>query len=361
MSVNTTSLRDPNQNTMIGDIDDLIQKCQLRYLALQREHNLLDREFSNICDPQRLYKFLDELNVRMLQRLRYFVIDLYSVLDYLCYLCYCKYNNNGQPSYSREAKNINFPYKFDLKRSDAPGQEVSFSRRRKQFVRTIFNNIFLPHDQRERFGPHDDNDTEQSYDDDTQRRYDAFEEIILKCQVITVTDASGHSVEDQPAPTDEAQNFNTLHFLRNHSIHRYLGEMFLYEQWLYLNKRNGRKTICTESSLEMEINPDWEFVQLSLGCWISIPSFTSNTNTLGLPKPILLIAANLLAFVIDTRNKLLQTAFPHVDGIPDFDGHKVQLNDDGVHIGNAGDKDHVHYTWNQFDNICHTDNNFYAV
>jgi hypothetical protein len=275
-------------------------------------------------------------------------------------LCYCNYNNNGQPSYSPEAKHINFPYKFDLKRSDAPGQEVSFRRRRKQFVRTIFNNIFLPHDQRERFGPHDDiNDTEQSYDDDTQRRYDAFEEIILNCQVVTVTDASGHSVQDQPAPTDEAQNFNTLHFLRNHSIHRYLGEIYCSQQWLYLNKRDGRRKVFPQRNLGIDNDPDWKYARVSLGSWISIPSFTS--NTLGLPKPLLVIAANLLAFVIDTRNKLLRTAFPHVGGIPDFDGHKVRVNDDGVHIGNAGDQNHVHYTWNQFDNICHTDNNFYAV
>ena len=124
------------EESQIKAIDKLIQKCWLRYYAFEREHFLLNQpaEFN--------------MSEHMSERLRYFATDLYSVLDYLCYFCHCHYKNNRQPSYSKEARNVKFPYK-ELKTSDVPAMEESCRNKTERFLSEHFNTIFGPPEEEE--------------------------------------------------------------------------------------------------------------------------------------------------------------------------------------------------------------------
>ena len=113
------------ENSQIEAIDKLIQKCHLRSVAFQREHSLLD-------NPE--FIISEEL---MSERLRYFATDLRSVLDYLCYFRYCHNKNEGKPSDSQEARNVNFSYNelrmiFDVP-LDGQGQPFEQSVEAKRF------------------------------------------------------------------------------------------------------------------------------------------------------------------------------------------------------------------------------------
>ena len=77
----------------VEKIDKLLRRCQLRQIAFEEQH----------C---RIKEIPSEEMVS--ERLRYFATDLYSVLDYLCYLVYCHFRNGGRLSDSPEARNVKF-------------------------------------------------------------------------------------------------------------------------------------------------------------------------------------------------------------------------------------------------------------
>ena len=319
------------EKDQIKTIDNLIQKCKLRRYAFEREHRLL-----NEAAPQDVETLKNGLIESVPERLRYFAADLYSALDYLCYLCYCHFKNNGNPSYSPEARNVKFPYK-NLKKSnpkksnpkksnpnnpDVDGQEVSFRRQREKFVRDHFTTIFGPED------------------DSAQERYGRFEEMILNCQVITNIGADGKPLKQQDKMKKAATDFSTLHFLRNITAHRNLVDINVHNGWLYLNLLDGSHEFVPKRIPDRDNDRDqWQSIKGSPGCWITIPSFISSRMQNGdMPKPLLIVTENILDFVIYTRDELLKIAFPSVDGpdgdIPEFDRGAVQCGFvDGVHIG----------------------------
>ena len=109
------------EKDQIKTIDNLIQKCELRYSEFQSKYDDLiighvvdTSEDTSVELRRRAAERIGAANYLkewLQQELRYFAIDLYSVLDYLCYLCYCHFKNNGNPSDSPEARNVKFPYK----------------------------------------------------------------------------------------------------------------------------------------------------------------------------------------------------------------------------------------------------------
>ena len=280
---------------------------------------------------------------RVVQRLRYFATDLYSVLDYLCYLCYCHYKNNGNPNNSREARDVKFPYK-KLKESDVHAINDKWENEKRKFVteqhfNTIFNKTGLQLDQ---------------FDDATLQLHNAFKEFILRCQVVTKVNGQGKPVpqNQQPQQSDEAKNFNTLHYLRNTTVHRTLIGIAVQDGWVYVNLRDGSHEVSVGIPERNDDSQNWQSIEVQPGYWITLPSVGSvelKTETVAL----LGILLELLYFVIDTRNELLQMAFS--GQIAEYNRDTVSTGQiDGVRIDQDGDGNGINFiTWAQFDKMYH--------
>lgn len=314
--------------SQIKAIDNLIQKCQLRCFAFEREHHLLNTDRFTMSEE------------RVSQRLRYFATDLYSVLDYLCYLCYCHYKNNGNPSYSKEARNVKFPCK-ELKTSDVPEMKDSCENKTRKFVWEYFNTIFnytfrLPNE----IGP---------LDEVTQQLFNDFEKFIKIFQVMTKVDGQENPVPQNQQP-EQSKNFNTLHYLRNTTVHRNLIDIAVERAWLYVNLQDGSHEVSVKMPERNADPQNWQSIEVSRGCWITLPSVGS--NGLERPKILLPVLDNLLSFVKDTVHNLLRIAFS--DQIPDYHHDTVQTSlSDGVQIHPDGDRTNtVSYSWKEFQEKC---------
>ncbi len=332
------------EKDQIKTIDNLIQKCKLRYYALEREHRLL-----NTPAPQDVEETLKKGQKESVpKRLRYFAADLYSTLDFLCYLSYCHFKNDGKPSNSAGARNVKFPYK-NLKKSDVRGQEDSCEKQRENFAWDHFITIYL-YFQPGQF---------VLVDASTPGRYDRFKKYVLNCQVITKIGPNGQPLQQQDKMEEAATNFNTLHFLRNTTVHRNLVDINVHNGCLYLNLQDGSHEFVPERIPDRDNDPDqWQSIKASPGCWVTIPSFISSRMKNATPKQLLIVTDGILQFVIYTRDELLKIAFPSVDGtdgdIPEFDCGAVRCGEsggvDGVHIGRQPNQ--RDYSWDEFGQKC---------
>jgi hypothetical protein len=332
------------EENQVKAIDNLIQKCKLRYFAFEREHRVLNSLLDQ--NDELAPAFVEHLYEQVPQRLRHFATDLYSALDFLCYLCYCHFRNDGNSINDSTARNVNFTYK-NLKKSDVAGQEVICSTQRSEFVRRQFRTILTCLNTPDVFGP---------LDEVTQQKYDRFEEIIEQCQIITQIGGNGQPVQPQPDQLPDANSFNSLHYLRNTTVHRNFVHIAVQQGRIYVNLQDGSHRILPGPIPEMENDPvHWQSIPTFPGCWIPVRS-----AGLGSPETVMRLAIvtnNIRRFVTDTRNNMLGLAFPQAygepGGIPVFDENKVRYGlDDGVRIGN-----NQHYPWPVFDEKCNIDNN----
>ena len=304
MAAESTSKTTPMttfEEEVIQDIDKLLRRCELRTIAFQIQQAEIQKTTSR------------EL---VAERLRYFAIDLYSVLDYICFLFYCHFRNNGNRIDSSEARNAKFPFKSDLYSSSGE-QETSFARKRNEFCEVQSNFLGLRGEIA------------------TQ-----YEKLILRCQIIIKVEDDGTTpVEPQPQPTDDSQAFHGLHFLRNFSVHRNLVRPVVSEHGLlYYNKKKGSHEIVSNRMPERDNDPDnWERYQVDRAYWIEIPP----VGNLKPFRPITIVAPNLLRFVVDLRNELLNLVF--AEKVSDFDYKVTYGYEHGVRIGN------VRYTKEQFE------------
>ena len=320
----------PWEKSQVTAIDKLIQKCQLRYFALVKVISLLD-------DPQ--FEMSEEI---MSLRLRYFAIDLYSVLDYLCYLCYCHYKNNGNPSYSKEARNVKFPYK-ELKISDVRAMNDSCKNKTRKFVwdhfNTIFNNTGLQPGE---------------FDEATPQLYKAFEELIVSCQVVTKVDGQGNPLvpQDPQDQRHEAKQFSALHFLRNTAVHRHLIDVVVENVWWYVDLQNGTHEFSAEEKPERINNPvRWKSQRLSKTCRLTLPSVCLDGSE-ARKEDLHCTIFKLLDFVKKSRNKLLRMVY---NQIPEYN-HDRMLMTEGGGVCIYRDENIVHNkTREQFNEICGID------
>ena len=298
------------ERDQIKTIDKLIQNCKLTYYAFEREHLRL-----NTAAPQDVDTLKKGLKESVPERLRDFAADLYSTLHFLCFVCHCHFKNHGNPSNSAEARKVQFPYK-NLTKSDDDPQKAICSGQREKFVRDHFTTIFGPQDT------------------STQERYDRFKEIILNCQVITNIGADGQPLQQQDQMKEAATNFNTLHFLRNTTVHRNLVDINVHNGWLYRNLLDGsHEFVPKRIPARDKDRRHWQSIKGSPGCWVTVPFIST-------PEPLLTVIPNLLRFVINTRDELLEIAYGPDGDIARFDDHEVRRGfDDGVHIGRQSNHD----------------------
>ena len=279
----------------VEKIDKLLRRCQLRQIAFEEQHRRIKE-----IPSQELVS----------ERLRYFATDLYSVLDYLCYLVYCHFRNGGRFSLSPEARNVKFPFKLNLRRSDVPGQETWSS---KQF-RIL---IGVP------IGP---------YDQTTNDLLPWWQELILNCQIMTEVDADGHVIP-QPEQTEDAKTFRALHYLRNCTVHRGLVTATVKNGVLYYNKQAGSHEVVHGRIDERENDPDWQSLEVTPTYWIEIPPEGNDVSRF---QSITTVASRLLAFVRNIRKSILDAVFPyHFLNLDDRDRNdRVRFGlVDGLYIG----------------------------
>ncbi|CAB4008932.1 Hypothetical predicted protein [Paramuricea clavata] len=256
MAVNLTQW----EKDQVKAIDNLIQKCKLRNIAFEREQYKLNILLNQNAAVE---TFVERLYEQVPQRLRHFATDLYSALDFLCYLCYCHFKNNGNPIHDSAARNVSFRRHKNLKRSDVAAQEDSCSSKRREFVWREFTTVLtcLPQDG---FGP---------LDEVTQQKYNPFKEIILGCQIITKIGGDGQPVQPQPDQLDEAKYFNRLHYLRNTTVHCNFVQINVQNGWLYFNRQDGSHEISAVPIPDRDNDPvNWESFPVHPGYWIPVPS-----------------------------------------------------------------------------------------
>ena len=159
---------------------------------------------------------------------------------------------------------------------------------------------------------------------------------------------------EQPDQTDEAKNFNILHYLRNTTVHRNLIDIAVENAWLYVNLQDGSHEISVEMPERIDDPQNWQSIQVGPGCWITLPSVGSNRFE---ATRLLIILEGLLHFLINTRNGLLRMVS---DGIPEYNRDTVRRGlNDGVRIDLDDDEDGL-ITWDEFDEKCyiHEDNSY---
>ena len=317
-------------------IDELIRKCQLRYFAFERGHRVLNDMVNDYARHEEIPTFSERLRDTTPGMLRYFLIDLYSALEYSGFLCYCHYRN-GNPDYSKSAKNVKFPCEVHK----SVKERTAFIER---YCQLLFGENACAHVNRER-----------------------FEEIILKCQMLTEVSADENTVQPDQ---HQVETLQTLHFLRiNTDLHRVLRPITTVQQgWLYFNLQDGSHEIVPDRIPGRDNDPEhWQSFELSPGCWITILSVgpdklkhhpnaqeggpnaqegdpnAQEGDTPQSEMQLVSVAERLLRFVINTRNNLLEIVFPHHEDISVFDEDKVRRQDNGVYIDNK------HITWAEFD------------
>ena len=303
---------------MIEKIDKLLQRCQLREIAFEEQ-------------KRRITEIQSEELVA--QRLRYFAIDLYSVLDYLCYLSYCHFNNNGSPIDDAEARNVKFPYKSDLRSSENQGQEIAFKLQRDNFVSTQLGNLGLPGDITSEFG-----------------------KLIMRCQIITKVKGDGTTPVPKQPERDDAKNFRVLHWIRNNTVHRDLVAAVVAQNAYLCYKKEDKSHkiepgILTKEELNANYNPKfWEVIESKEpSYWIEIPPMGEFYQRF---EPVVRIANLLLKFVIKMRNKWLKLVFNNE--FPEFaEGTRnVRCENGNVHVGTT------QFSLNEFDAIMTLINTF---
>lgn len=113
---------------------------------------------------------------------------------------------------------------------------------------------------------------------------------------MTKVDAQGMPVTPQPDQTKKAKNFKTLHYLRNHTVHRSFVNIVVQSKWLYVNLQNGSYKILADRDPKRDEDPNHSRAnKIFPGCWISIASFSYGGGEI--PQQLLRVAADLLNFV----------------------------------------------------------------
>ena len=317
------------ETKVIEKIDKLLKRCQLREIAFEEQK----RRITEIQSKE-----------LVAQRLRYFAIDLYSVLDYLCYLSYCHFKSKGSPIDDAKARMVTFPYASNLRIAENQQDEEAFKSQRDEFLKTRLKNLGLPDDITSEYG-----------------------KLIMRCQIITKVGEDGTTpVPEQPESSIDAKNFRVLYWLRNYTLHRDLvAAVVAQKAYLCYNKQDKSLNIEPGIKTEDELNSDqnsypinqeyhdsdiWEvFESNDPSYWIEIPPMGESYQRF---EPLVRIAGLLLDFVIKMRNKWLKLVF--TNKFPEFakSTRNVRCENGNVHVGTT------QFSLNEFDAIMTLTNTF---
>ncbi len=245
-------------------IDLLLRNCQIRNAEFNWKHHLLNQ------NPNAQIEAAEWL------RFRSFTIDLYSVLDYICYLLFCQFQNNRQPDFSNRSRNVKFPYSDSLRRSSFEGQENTARRRRENWKENQTETIFG-------YGPF----LQQGH----YRVRDFVSAFLLNVQHIKEVDAAGNVIERNPEEGSDVESFSLLHFFRNYSAHRDVVRCRAKQGVLYININTGERVFQPQNQAppgeDVGDAEDWQSIAIAKGFWVEYP----------IVRPLTKVASQLLSFV----------------------------------------------------------------
>lgn len=310
----------PWEEDQVTCIDLLLRNAEIKQAEFNRVHTLLN-------EPQGLDGMED--NVRL--RFRSFLSDLYSVLDYTCYLLYSHYRNGGQPSYSAESRNVKFPYTTKLKqfRGD-PNEdpERALKRKRDDWITKQCQLIFGGGN-------------------------DQFRNLMEDIQPKMSVNRAGDPIpaNESPEVEGDARSFSLLHFFRNYSTHRNLINLYSEVGVLHINLDTNERTFLpagadNQPQANGNIPPgNIQRIEIAKGFWVEVPDLRRynrgqlQVNDPTQPTPLLEVVPQLLSFVKSTRDRLLIPLTHRYN-------HNVQRAwEDGLNI------DGMIYEWEQYDPI----------
>ena len=214
-------------------------------------------------------------------QLRVFMFDLYSMLDYTCYLLHCHFSNEGRPEDCHEkATQCGFPYKYKgVKISEFQGQN-NF---KKKFIDDSLK-IFLGKS-------------------DNANLWNSIGNIIFKVQRKEQVDGAGNSVQRtmEKHLIEVEKSFELLYYFRNYSTHRSLVYAVSGEVWAEVNIKEDSAKIVKQKQEREGI----QYHRLNKGYWIQVPNERE--------RPLLHVLQQLQELVKEITRDLLSTAFT-VDG-----------------------------------------------
>ena len=212
-------------------------------------------------------------------KFRGIVLDLYSVLDYVWYLLYCHFSNNGQRDLSEKGCELGFPYKKKgIKTSEKPEHD-----QKSKFVKEKLKMI---------------------WGDKISEETDLWREIgetIFSVQPKLPVDNSGAPIgKVQIQPGDE-ESLALLHFYRNCAAHKDLITFMSKKSWVEINQRTRETRLVTEKKDDHE---GYFYMDIDKpGFWIQLPGSIPND-----PSRLLIdVLTQLKKFVVNTASRLLQS------------------------------------------------------
>ena len=189
-------------------------------------------------------------------KFRGIVLDLYSVLDYVWYLLYCHFSNEGQPDFSDKGCGLGFPYK----KSGIKCSETREHDQTTKFLKERLKNIW------------DDKIGEEAH------FWKEIGAIIVDLQPKKIVSSSGASVtENAKIQPGVQESFALLHYYRNCAAHKDLITFTSRKSVIEINQ----STRVTQLVTSTEKRPGYFYMDLDKpGFWIQLPSSISEPSRL---------------------------------------------------------------------------------
>ena len=234
-------------------------------------------------------------------KFRGIMLDLYSVLDYVWYLLYCHFSNNGQPDFSDKGCELGFPYKKrGIKCSETPEHD-----QKRKFVKEKLKMIWG-----DKFG-------------EEAHLWKEIGAIILNVQPKMIVGSSGapETGKAKVQPGDE-ESFALLHYYRNCAAHKDLITFMPRKSIIEINQSTRVTRLVTsteerEGCFRMELDRP--------GFWIQLPSSISEPSRL-----LVDVLTQLRDFVVSTASRLLWSALllPSAKSILEhhIEGYKLTIS-----------------------------------
>ena len=212
-------------------------------------------------------------------KFRGIVLDLYSVLDYVWYLLYCHFSNEGQPDFSDKGCGLGFPYKKN-------GIKCSETREHDQttkFLKEKLKNIW------------EDKIGEEAH------FWKEIGAIIINLQPKKIVSSSGAFVtENAKIQPGVQESFALLHYYRNCAAHKDLITFTSRKSVIEINQSTRVTRLVTST----EKRPGYFHMDLDKpGFWIQLPSSISEPSRL-----LVDVLTQLQDFVVSTASQLLTSA-----------------------------------------------------
>ena len=216
-------------------------------------------------------------------KFRGIVLDLYSVLDYVWYLLYCHFSNDGQRDLSEKGCELGFPYKKKgIKTSEKPEHD-----QKSKFVKEKLKMIWG-----DRIG-------------EETHIWREIGKTILSLQPKLPVDNSGAPIGKVQIQSGAPESFALLHFYRNCAAHKDLITFMSKKSWVEINQTTREIRLVTERKDDHEGYFYKEFDKA--GFWIQLPGSIPSSDRE--PSRLLIdVLTQLKTFVVSTASRLLQSA-----------------------------------------------------